>query len=879
MLSEELGPPRRAKAMTEKSFFSSKKKGKIVELRADLCSDKRDRRKEALKKIINDMTTGSDMSELFPDVVKLLQADNAETKKLVYLYLMGYARAHPDLAILAVNTFVRDCDDSNPLIRALAVRTMCCLCVSSLTQHLCDPLRKCLKDSDPYVRKTAVISVLKLFQTDENVVYDQGFLQILLDLLLDSNPTVLTNSLAVLAEIFTKSPEKMDILTFDIRLVNKLLSALNECTEWGQVIILDFLVFFRFSSEREALNVAERITSRLSHANSSVVLSAVKLLINIIGYVGTDCMATSKLLTKLSPPLVTMLSLEPEIQYVALRNINLIIQKYPMILQNDLPSFYVKYNDPLYVKIEKLAILIMLVDENNVDRVLTELKDYASEVDVEFVRKSVRAIGDCALKIESAADKCVRTLLDLIDTKISYVVQESIIVTRDIMRKFPRKYEHVIQKIGDNLFSLDEPEPRAALIWILGEFGERIENSRQFLKTFCNTFLEESSIVQMQLLTAVVKLFLKKPVENRDSVEEILSIATQKIENPDIRDRAFMYWRLLSTDPEIARKIVLAQKPPLTYKSRNLDLTLLNNLLPHISTLCSVFHKMPQSLVDSTMLLRSKSVDIPDNQLDFFSTNIPSNNLNNSENNPTSIIDDSNWGLTNSTFDLSIKNHTITNDLLSMSQIDMAVNNFPPQDSHKNLIDISLDNSSQINSQFRQLAISQSPSARSSQIFSQTDNLFQPVSETAPNIFEDFENFEKDSKIKIFEPFRSLLLSSQLGKGLEIYGHFIYENSLFLNLYLTNNSPSILTQFSLKFNVNYFGLSIGEGFTFPASLPQGQLETLKIPVVFSGNSSITLPIDTIHIAFKANQDIFYFSASFPLHYFFLESPDSKMGIY
>ena len=35
----------------------------------------------------------------------------------------------------------------------------------------------------------------------------------------------------------------------------------------------------------------------------------------------------SNLIKKLSPPLVTLLSAEPEIQYVALRNINLIVQK------------------------------------------------------------------------------------------------------------------------------------------------------------------------------------------------------------------------------------------------------------------------------------------------------------------------------------------------------------------------------------------------------------------------------------------------------------------------------------------------------------------------------------------------------------------------
>ena len=36
---------------------------------------------------------------------------------------------------------------------------------------------------------------------------------------------------------------------------------------------------------------------------------------------------TSNMVKKLSPPLVTLLSTEPEIQYVALRNINLIVQK------------------------------------------------------------------------------------------------------------------------------------------------------------------------------------------------------------------------------------------------------------------------------------------------------------------------------------------------------------------------------------------------------------------------------------------------------------------------------------------------------------------------------------------------------------------------
>ena len=49
--------------------------------------------------------------------------------------------------------------------------------------------------------------------------------------------------------------------------------------------------------------------------------------------------------------------------------------------------FFCKYNDPIYVKMEKLEIMIALASDHNVDQVLLEFKEYATEVDVDFVRK------------------------------------------------------------------------------------------------------------------------------------------------------------------------------------------------------------------------------------------------------------------------------------------------------------------------------------------------------------------------------------------------------------------------------------------------------------------------------------------------------------
>ncbi len=51
------------------------------------------------------MTNGKDVSSLFMDVLKNITTPSLQLKKLIYLYVMSYAKVHPDLAILGVNTF------------------------------------------------------------------------------------------------------------------------------------------------------------------------------------------------------------------------------------------------------------------------------------------------------------------------------------------------------------------------------------------------------------------------------------------------------------------------------------------------------------------------------------------------------------------------------------------------------------------------------------------------------------------------------------------------------------------------------------------------------------------------------------------------------
>ena len=255
-------------------------------------------------------------------------------------------------------------------------------------------------------------------------------------------------------------------------------------------------------------------------------------------------------------------------QYVALRNIDLLLQAKPDILSKELRVFFCKYNDPPYVKLQKLEIMVRIANDKNFEQLLAELKEYALEVDMDFVKRAVKAIGQVAIKIEAASEKCVNTLLDLIATKVNYVVQEVVVVIKDILRKYPG-YEGVIPTLCKYIDELDEPTARGALIWIVGEYAEKIKNADVILTGFVDVFDEEFTQVslplflqdclltahqtQLQILTAVVKLFLKKPSNNQGLVQKVLQQATANSDNPDIRDRAYIYWRLLSGDLDVAK--------------------------------------------------------------------------------------------------------------------------------------------------------------------------------------------------------------------------------------------------------------------------------------------------------------------------------------
>lgn len=170
------------------------------------------------------------------------------------------------------------------------------------------------------MRKTACFCVAKLFNTCPSLVRENGFIESLEDLLSDGNAVVVSSALISLMEISILSGQG----PFKIRskMLKRILLALNETNEWGVVYILDALTNYKPKKIDVAERLIEAIIPKLTHSNPAVIISAVKIILNLIDFLEENSKNLDLIkcyYKKLSNSLITIVKSIPEIQYSLLR--------------------------------------------------------------------------------------------------------------------------------------------------------------------------------------------------------------------------------------------------------------------------------------------------------------------------------------------------------------------------------------------------------------------------------------------------------------------------------------------------------------------------------------------------------------------------------
>jgi AP-1 complex subunit beta-1 len=116
-------------------------------------------------------------------------------------------------------------------------------------------------------------------------------------------------------------------------------------------------------------------------------------------------------------------------------------------------------------------------------------------------------------------------------------------------RKFKTKasLDDLVEIVLNNWHKVLTSDAKCGYIYFFLKFGAK--NKQEMgnrAVTLAEDFENEEDEVQLGILGVVMKAYLDFPNKLGEIVKKVFTFASENSENPDLRDRAFIYWRLIS---------------------------------------------------------------------------------------------------------------------------------------------------------------------------------------------------------------------------------------------------------------------------------------------------------------------------------------------
>jgi vesicle coat complex subunit len=538
--------PNSAPPNTGSQYFD--RRGEVNELRQALRSGLAERDteklKDSIKKVIGYMTLGIDMSRLFSEMVMASQLGDIVQKKLVYLYMSAYAEQNSDLAILAINTLQKDTRDVDPSVRGLALRSLCSLHLANGWEYFQPAIAQGLSDPSGYVRKTAVMSLLKMKAYSET---DQFMPKLLSLLSCDPDANVVSNCVAVLSE-YNQLPS-------DKQTVYRLLNFFPAFSEYGKTLVMEKVLSTYFpESQDEMFDLMNILDVHLRQTNVSVSI----LILRLFRLWTTATDLSTQVLLRSKDPLLTLYSSAsnfPELQFTILSEIFSVINSddsgsFTVSLAPHYRTFFATDFDTRCIGSQKLCIDILLKIATISDYTLWIIRELSNSIHPLVAQHTVDSLVQIVDIFPDFAPTVSEIFLNKMEPDHAHpaIVSACMVGLGSVISSSPRLADLVAKKIH---VLADFSEGFAAAINLIGDLEM---DSTDLLESIVDSVWDSdhmksqtSPACQVAVISTCVCLFFKFPSDYRKLVERVLFLGIEESTDPDVRDTALFYYRLMQT--------------------------------------------------------------------------------------------------------------------------------------------------------------------------------------------------------------------------------------------------------------------------------------------------------------------------------------------
>ncbi|KAG0001974.1 AP-4 complex subunit beta-1 [Entomortierella chlamydospora] len=316
------------------------------------------------------MGQGMDVSSLFATIVSSTSTRDISVKKAAYAFLAKYGSTNEELCFLSINTLHQDCADLDPIVRSLALRTICSLGQRSVLRFMLQPLSKGFQDKNAHVRKTAAMACISIFELDPVFVLESEIVDKLYGLLRDRETQVVVSAILALETILVD--EGGIVINYNIAA-----HFLQRYKDWSPSqlqIILGVLCRYKPQTNDEIYEIMNDVDDGLQNPSLAVQMATLRLFIWLcqdLTEIQEDLQKTIEetLIKHLGSPV-------PDLVYASLCHLSLMIETTGRLHHNTpehLSAVLCKLNDPVAIKLQKFSLCATIAQKSTSVTVATTL--------------------------------------------------------------------------------------------------------------------------------------------------------------------------------------------------------------------------------------------------------------------------------------------------------------------------------------------------------------------------------------------------------------------------------------------------------------------------------------------------------------------------
>ena len=489
-----------------------------------------------------------DMTPMMPVIVKLLAHSDLLIKKTACHFLCTQSGCQSDLMLMAVNTLLKDFSESNPMIRGLALRTMCTVQHEAFDEHRLDCVTKGLKDNSAYVRRTAVMACLSVYRLNPECVLEAGLVDMLYSQIRDPDPIVMVNCLVVLEDILQDEGG----IVLNKNMVYYILNKMSSFTAWGIAYALQILKKYVPKTEDEIFDIMNILDSYLKHNNCTVCISALELFLSL-----TKDMPhlTEEIFQRSLDSLLGVISSgNVEMMTLILEYLTENMQVVSIFLKSHYKSFFCRHKDPVYLKKQKIKLLVNLVSDENKKAILEEINMNCCDKSSEVSLFAIEALGTITEIFPEITESCMKMFKKLLESNTEHLVSNTLHVLVNLCVD-KKHFETLTDQICGISRNVNDEKGKCAALNLIGQYCRETPDSIYIIEDFVENFQDEHSFcVKSQLLLSTLQLFCEKPVEVQSILGELLELCVHD-SNQDLKDQSLFYYSLLGSDVNMLRDL------------------------------------------------------------------------------------------------------------------------------------------------------------------------------------------------------------------------------------------------------------------------------------------------------------------------------------